>query len=104
VLRRWARWIMVIGAAAAAAVGVAGWSVYDRTGPRDAAAAGEQLRADMQTLASELGLRQVTPEAPRHRNVGQERCARDHPVAGTRGRYGADQREGPLPPGRVTTP
>jgi hypothetical protein len=62
VLGRWTRWIIVIGAAAAAIVGAVGWYVYDGTGPRDAGAAGEQLRADMRTLTSELELREVTPD------------------------------------------
>jgi hypothetical protein len=53
---------MVIGAAAAVILGVVGWYVYDGTGPRDAGAAGEQLRADMQTLASDLELREVSPD------------------------------------------
>lgn len=71
---RWSRWIVVIGVAAVAIVGVAGWYAYDRSGPRDAAAAGEQLRADMQTLASELGLREVTPEALDSLYAAGEEC------------------------------
>lgn len=73
-MRQWSRWIIVIGAAAAAVVGIAGWYVYDRTGPRDAAAAGEQLRADMQTLASELALREVTPRTLDGSYAAGEEC------------------------------
>jgi len=40
-----------------------GWYVHDRTGPRDAATARERLEAHTRTLASELGLRDVTADA-----------------------------------------
>jgi hypothetical protein len=74
VLGRWTRWIVVIGAAAAVTVGLAGWYAYDRTGPRDAGTAQERLRTDMQALASELGLREVTRETADDPNAAGEEC------------------------------
>jgi hypothetical protein len=74
-VRSWA--IVGIAAAGAVALVVAatvGWVVLDRTRPVTAAAAGERLRADVETLVSELGLREPAPDILADLGPGGEEC------------------------------
>jgi len=54
--------------------GAGGWYAYERTGPRDATAAGRRLRADVQTLLSELGLQEPTPDLLDDLGADGEEC------------------------------
>jgi len=73
--RRVVKVVACVAIAAVVAGIAAGRYVYDRTGPRDAATAGQRVRSDTETLVSELGLQRVTSDISTDLGADGEECA-----------------------------